>query len=99
MKDPFELLQTYYLDLFSHKPHVNGQQLILYTQSVDLYFKAHNYLLVIAQVSVSSWHILVNDSYGLLQLPLVKCDALKQYLMMGGKRKDTYMWMYTFKYI
>lgn len=41
---------------------------------------SHNHLLVVAQVSVSPWNILVDDSGGLPQLPLVKCNPLKQYL-------------------
>lgn len=53
---------------------------------------AHNHSLVIAQVSVSSRHILVNDTYGFPQLPLVKCDTLKQYLLTGGKCRDKYIW-------
>lgn len=46
------------------------------------------YSLVIAQVSVSSRHILVNDSCGFPQLLLVERDPLKQYLVMGRK----YVW-------
>lgn len=34
--------------------------------------------LVIVQVSVGPGNILVNDPYGLLQLPLVKRDTFKQ---------------------
>lgn len=56
------------------------------------YLKAHNHSLVIAQVSVSSWHILVNYSYGFPQLRLVKCDPLKQYLVTGRKCRHKYIW-------
>lgn len=43
-------------------------------------FDAHNHSLVIAQVSVSSWHIFVDDSHSFLQLCYVERDPLKQNL-------------------
>lgn len=40
--------------------------------------QAHTHSLVIAQVSVGPRHVLVDDPYGLPQLPLVKSDAFEQ---------------------
>lgn len=45
----------------------------------------NSHSLVIAQVSVSSRHILVNDSYSFLQVCFVQSDTLKQNLEEGGK--------------
>lgn len=49
----------------------------------------HYHSLIIAQYSVGSWHILVNDTRGFLQLLLVKRDPLKQYLVTV--RKNIYL--------
>lgn len=46
--------------------------------------------LEVAQVSVSSGYILVNDSCGFSQLLLIKCDPLKQYLV-GRKCRDKHI--------
>lgn len=48
------------------------------SQSSLRLLQAHTHSLVIAQVSVGPRHILVNDPYGLPQLPLVKRDAFEQ---------------------
>lgn len=55
--------------------------------SINTPTSLNSHSLVIAQVSVSSWHILVNDSYSFLQLCFVKSDTLKQNL--EGGRKET----------
>lgn len=51
---------------------------------------AQDHSLVIAEVSVSSWYVLVNDSHSFLQLCDVERDPLKQNLQEKIKYDDKY---------